>query len=286
MLAAAQTTGPAAGWERGEPGDTLIVSMRSAPYPHPSREQGFKIGEKVFPREPHYVDDSVALFVPRGFRPTDRTDVLVYLHGHYNNIRKAMTDFRIREQIAASGRNVILIFPEGPKDAGDSGCGKLEEPGGLRRLVEEALATLHARGRIHHERIGRVLLAGHSGAYFGISYCLEHGGCDQELSDVCLLDASYARLDAFVDWVKGHPQGRFFSIFTDHLAAKNVYLMTHLRQNHVEYTLMAEQDAGKRTAGQVRVLFLHAEKLNHNGTVAWLERWLATRPIPGTRPSD
>jgi len=79
-----------------------------------------------------------------------------------NSVRKAIVDYKLREQIVASGRNVILIFPEGPKDATDSAGGKLEDPDGLKHLIEESLAALHTAGNIEHERLGRVLLTGHS----------------------------------------------------------------------------------------------------------------------------
>jgi hypothetical protein len=253
--------------------------MQSAPFPHPSREKGFTRGKEVFPRDPHYVDSTVGLFIPRDYRAGAKTDVLVYLHGWGNNVRKAMTDFKLREQIVASGRNVILIFPEGPKDASDSGCGKLEDADGLKNLVQETLETLHAAGKIKSKEPGRVLIAGHSGAYLGISFCIEHGGLDKQLTDIGLLDSSYGNLDKFVTWVEKHPKGTLFSIFTDHLSAQNVYMMTHIEKTGEPYKLMIDKDAEEDTLAKTRVLFLHTETLKHNDTVQWLEKWLRTRSI-------
>ncbi len=84
--------GPVA-WESSELGQTAILPMKNAPYPHASRAEGFKIENQFFPRDPHYVDNSVALFIPKGYRPEKRTDLLVYFHGHLNNIRKALVDY-------------------------------------------------------------------------------------------------------------------------------------------------------------------------------------------------
>jgi hypothetical protein len=271
---------PAPVWESGEAGQTLIAPMRSAPYPHESRKDGFKARDKAYPREPHYADNSVALFIPKGFHAGETTDVLFYFHGHLNNVRSALGQFKLREQVLASGKNVIMAFPQGPRDAADSGGGRLEEKDGLRRLADEVLARLNADGRIPTRRLGRVLLAGHSGAYRILSFCVQHGGLEEHVSDVALLDSSYAQLDAFVDWAARRPSGRLFSIFTDHLAPENVYLMTHLRERSVPYELMAEQDARDSQVRATRVLFLHAEKLNHNGTVQWLQRWLADTSLP------
>ena len=205
--------------------------------------------------------------------------MLVYLHGWSNNVRKAISEFKLREQIVASGQNIILIFPEGPRDATDSGCGKLEDKDGLKHLVEESLATLHAAGKIDREKIGHVLIAGHSGAYKGLACCADHGGLDAELTGVCLLDSSYGNLDMFVSWVQKHPKGRFFSIFTDHLSAQNVYLFTHIQKMDEHCTLRIDKDATDDLLAQSRTLFLHTETLKHDDTVQWLERWLKARKL-------
>ncbi len=245
---------PSIEWEKSDLGETAFVPMNSAPYPHSSRDKGFMYNKVLIPREPHYTDSTVGLFIPRGFRRTPKVNVLVYLHGWSNNVRKAISEFKLREQIAASGQNIILIFPEGPRDATDSGCGKLEDKDGLKHLVEESLATLHAAGKIEHEKIGHVLIAGHSGAYRGLACCADHGGLDTQLAGVCLLDSSYGNLDMFVNWVQKHPKGRFFSIFTDHLSAQNVYLFTHIQKIDEHCTLHIDKDATDDLLARSRTL--------------------------------
>src|SRR6476660_1219413 len=266
-------------WEKSEDGETAFVPMKSAPFPHKSREKGFVYNKVTIPREPHYTDSTVGLFIPRGFHRTPKVNVLVYLHGWSNNVRKAISEYKLREQIAASRQNIILIFPEGPRDATDSGCGKLEDKDGLKHLIEESLATLRAAGKIDREKIGHVLIAGHSGAYRGLACCADHGGLDAELSGVCLLDSSYGNLDMFVNWVQKHPKGRFFSIFTDHLSAQNVFLFTHLQKIDEHCTLAIDKDATDDLLARSRTLFLHTETLKHDETVRWLERWLRTRKL-------
>ncbi len=253
--------------------------MKSAPYPHPSRDKGYVYNKVLIPREPHYTDSTVGLFIPRGYRRTPKVNVLVYLHGWSNNVRKALSEYKLREQIAASGQNIILVFPEGPRDATDSGCGKLEDQDGLKHLVVEALATLHSAGKIDRAKIGHVLIAGHSGAYRGLACCADHGGLGAELAGVCLLDSSYGNLEMFVNWVEKHPTGRFFSIFTDHLSAQNVYLFTHMQKIDEHCALRIDQDATDELLARSRTLFLHTETLKHDETVRWLERWLRTRKL-------
>lgn len=270
---------PAIEWEQSEAGETAFVPMESAPYPHPSRDKGHVFNKTTIPREPHYTDSTVGLFVPRGFRKTPKTNVLVYLHGWSNNVRKAMAEFKLREQIVASGQNVVLVFPEGPRDASDSGCGKLEDRDGLRRLVEESLRTLHAAGKIEGEEVGQVLIAGHSGAYLGLASMADHGGLDGKIAGVCLLDASYGNLDMFVQWVEKHPRGRLFSIFTDHLSSQNVYLFTHLQKIDPQCAMRIDTEATDEMLAKSRTLLLHTETLKHDETVRWLERWLRTREL-------
>jgi hypothetical protein len=260
-------------------GETAFVPMKSSPFPHPSRDKGSKYGKTTFPREPHYTDSTVGLFIPRGFRRTAKVNVLVYLHGWGNNVRKAIAEYKLREQIASSGQNIMLIFPEGPRDASDSGCGKLEDKDGLKHLVEESMATLHTAGKINHEKLGHVLIAGHSGAYRGLACCADHGGLDAELSGVCLLDSSYGNLDMFVNWVQRHPKGQFFSIFTDHLSAQNVFLFTHMQKIDEHTSMHIDKDANDELLTRSRTLFLHTETLKHDDTVQWLERWLRTRKL-------
>ncbi|MCC7475358.1 MAG: hypothetical protein IT425_08180 [Pirellulales bacterium] len=266
-------------WEESELGETAFVPMESAPYPHPSREKGFTHEGKTFPREPHYSDSTVGLFVPRGFKRSPATNVLVYLHGWGNNVRKALVEQKLREQIVASKQNLVLVFPEGPRDASDSGCGKLEDKNGLKKLVEESLATLRAADKIDSTTIGRVLIAGHSGAYRGLACSADHGGLNAELAGVCLLDASYGNLEMLVNWTHGHPRGQLFSIFTDHLSAQNVFMFTHLQKLGESCELRIDTEANDEFLRGSRIVFLHTETLSHNEAVRWLEHWLRTREL-------
>ena len=65
-----------------------------------------------------------------------------------------------RNLLGARGKNVILVFPEGPKDAGDSGGGKLEDRDGLKHLTGEVMDFLATEGKVQERALGRVALAG------------------------------------------------------------------------------------------------------------------------------
>jgi len=250
-------------WLQDERGETAFVPMENAPFPHASRENGFTHGNRTFARDPHYTDSTVALFVPRTFQPGERTDLLVYFHGHMNNVRSVLERQRLREQVVATGRNVVLVVPQGPKNATDSGGGRLME-------------ALETADKVKSRNVGQVFLAGHSGAYRVISFCLEHGGLDDSVKDVCLLDATYGRLDAFADWAARHPDDRLFSIFTAHLADENKELMRKLTARSVPLVFVTNDEGAKAALRSGRIVFFAVSNTDHNGTVQWLEPWLRT----------
>jgi hypothetical protein len=83
----------------------------------------------------------------------------------------------------------------------------------------------------------------------------------------------------FVDWVKKNPEGKLFSIFTDHLSKENVYLFTHIQKIDPASKMLSDSDVTDEQLANARTLFLHTETLTHGQTVDWLERWLKTRGL-------
>ncbi len=274
MLASSLAMG--AEWTKSDLGETAVIKMESAPFPHESRKDGFTRNGKTFPLDPHYVDSSVMLFIPKGFKPGESTDVLVYTHGHNNNITKAVDEFKLREQVVAAKKNVVLIFPEGPKDAGDSGIGKLEDKDGLKNLVNESLKDLKADGKVPSTGLGKVVLAGHSGAYKGLGLCVKQGGLEDHITEAYLIDATYGQLEDFAAWAVRNKTGRMASIYTDHLKANNEQLMGMLKAKEIAHASMMDTAADDAALKANRVLFLHTTTLNHNQTVSWLEKFLRT----------
>ncbi len=99
-------------------GRTFLRPFDAAPYPHAGRP---------------YRDSTVGIYVPAAFRATDTIDYVVHFHGFCNDVSHVLQRYRLREQLDLSGRNAILVVPQGPKDARDDDFGKLEhDDGGLR----------------------------------------------------------------------------------------------------------------------------------------------------------
>jgi hypothetical protein len=178
-------------------GSTLIESLRSAPFPHPSRG---------------YTDDRVLVFLPEGYRVTDQVDVLVHFHGHATDIQSTDPQHGYREQLWLARKNAVLVLPQGPVRARDSGIGKLEDPGGLKAMLDDVLAVLEREGAAPAGSQVRFLaLSGHSGGYRAIARGLQHGG--SPVHEVYLHDGLYGERAAFQDWAVGGPGRKLVSTY-------------------------------------------------------------------------
>ena len=178
-------------------GTTLWLSLEHAPFPAAGAA---------------YRDDTVIVFVPAHYR-YDHDDeeegvaALVHFHGHNTTADRALTLHELREQLADSRQNAILIVPQLAVMAADSSCGKLEARGGLARLVSEAIVSTAREGRSTlgdarfpiHARRGTVCVSAHSGGFHAAACCLRLGGLD--VRETYLFDSLYAEMDVFRDWV-------------------------------------------------------------------------------------
>jgi hypothetical protein len=166
-----------------------------------------------------YHDDTVVVFVPAHFRwrEQDGISVLAHFHGHNTTAERAMAAHELREQVADSKQNALLVIPKLAVLAADSSCGRLETPGGLAALLAEAVATAaHEGGATLGDTafaadapLGTVCLSAHSGGFHAAACSLRTGGVD--VRETYLFDALYADVDVFGDWViarRGEPLHR------------------------------------------------------------------------------
>lgn len=205
------TTGALAAGALPAQGRTFLHAFSTAPYPHAGRP---------------YRDSTVAIYVPPHYRPGATVDYVVHFHGWHNHVQHVLERYRLREQLDRSGRNAILVVPQGPKDAADSDFGKLEhDENGFARFMDEIGAFLRDQRVTSATQIGRIVLSSHSGGYGGEGGVLTRGGLNGVISDVLLFDAAYGYYDAFADWVKTS-HGHLLSIFTTDTENGNVYLMS------------------------------------------------------------
>lgn len=250
-------------------GHLVVTQFLTAPFPHTSRTNGHTYQEVHYSVADHYSDSTVALFVPSGFVAGPNADFVVHFHGWRNTVAGTLNQYQLVEQLCASRRNAILIVPEGPHDAPDSGGGKLEDPDGFRRFMTEALTTLQGRGLLPtNASVGRIILSGHSGGYQVISSIVTQGGLSAHVREVWLFDALYARGEKFLAWAKAD-RGRLLNIYTDGGGTKTrtEEMMATLRERGQQFLLSTAQAVSPAALRTNQFVFLHTD-LRHNEVVA------------------
>ena len=240
-------------------GELIVTNLESAPFPHPGRAEGHKYQDQFFSAAEHYADNTVAIFVPRGFREGERVDFVVHFHGWKNHVETVLSHYRLIEQLVASGRNAVLVVPQGPRDAPDSFDGKLEDPRGFERFMNEVAGVLRARSALKRKdfALGNITLSGHSGGYQVIGSILDHGGLREHVTEVFLFDALYARTDQFLAWYDAQP-GRLVNLYTEHggTKAETERLMARLKQRGTPFLAAQEADLKPDDLKQNRLLFI------------------------------
>ncbi len=240
--------------KRDAHGTTLTFALDSAPFPQDGAS---------------YDDPTVIVFVPRHYRlpKSGRVDAVIHFHGHNTTALQAIEQHRLREQVADSKQNAILVVPQGPVHAADSSGGKLEQKDGLSRMLDELLdelakaevsRALSAESLAHAKRFGTVCVSAHSGGYHVTAACLDKGGV--EVSEVYLFDALYGNAESFRGWLSRAPEKpkkrrrpsrhKLISYYaTATVRANNVALMAELRADGVE--VLEEQRPGQLSRAEL-----------------------------------
>ena len=213
LLMTSLSTCKSAEWTTVSGGQLTILASSHSPFPHPQRVEGHTYNDSLYSFEEHYNDSSVAIFIPPHFVPSGTVDLVFYFHGWGNSIHESIEKFDLLKQFSNSNRNAVFIFPEGPKDAPDSFGGRLEEPEIFKALVGDVLAFLRHEKKVRNAVPGKIILAGHSGAYRVISFILNRGGLAENISEVYLFDALYGQVENYTHWLEKY-DGRLINITT------------------------------------------------------------------------
>lgn len=247
-------------------GQLIVTQFVTAPFPHPARAEGHKYKDKSYPAKDHYSDSTVAIFIPVGFRETGQIDFVVHFHGWNNTVAGTLQSFKLIEQLVESGRNAVLVVPEGPHNAPDSFGGKLEDEGGFQQFMDEAAATLRRQSTLKQKdfAVGNILLSGHSGGYRVISAILDRGGLTSKVREVWLFDALYAEIDKFLAWWD-QERGRLLNIYTDTGGTKDdsEAMMELLKRRGTRFLSAEEAKVTVEELRNGRLVFLHTD-LGHN----------------------
>jgi hypothetical protein len=196
-------------------------------------------------------------------------DYVVHFHGHSNTVAKAMNNHKLREQFSLSLQNAILIVPQGPVNAIDSAGGKLDSPGGFKRMITEVHHFLRNQGVIGaKQNIRHLIITSHSGGYRVTASCLKHGGFD--VSEVYLFDSLYSNVDDFFRWIRDKKDRRLVNIYyRDKPRARSRELLGMLREAgisvlNLKESVMDSPEFKRKKLTQHRVIFVETD-LGHSG---------------------
>lgn len=270
-------------------GRLIVTQFVSAPFPHPARAAGHTYKDRLYPAKEHFSDSTVAIFIPKGFRETGRVDFVIHFHGWFNTVAGTLNSFKLVEQLVASGKNAVLVVPEGPHNAPDSFGGKLEDRDGFKNFVAELVTTLRQRAvfKAKDLSVGRIILSGHSGGYRVIAAILDRGGLPRNADEVWLFDALYAGTDKFLAWSDRQP-GRLLNIYTDHGGTKedSEAMMEQLKKRGTPFLAVEEAAVTNEQLKTNHLIFIHTD-LAHNDVVEKrkeFSRFLKTSVLDDLQP--
>jgi hypothetical protein len=268
-------------------GTLVLTQLASAPYPHASRAEGHTYKGEFFSAKDHYSDNTVAIFVPKGFREGVAVDYVVHFHGWRNTVPGTLKRYQLIDQLAASGRNAILVVPEGPHDAADSGGGRLEEQEVFKQLMADVEKALREKKLLKKadSKLGRIILSGHSGAYNVMSAIVAQGGL--EIREVWLFDALYAQTERFEKWFEAE-HGRLLDIYTKDGGTKKETeaLMSSLKEKQASVLTGKEIEMALDKLPATGAVFIYSD-LPHNDVLdkhRTFEQFLKTSCLGATSP--
>lgn len=255
-------------------GKVIRFNAVNAMFPDTARAKGHVYDGKQFDAATHYNDSSVLIYVPNHFSPGDKINFVYWFHGWYNNIDSACKQFQLLEQFDASGRNAVLVFPEGPKNAPDSYGGKLEQPQVFQQLMKEVVTKLVEnkilRSTVFDINDCNISLAGHSGAYRVISRIINK----TPVNEVILFDAMYGGNDAYLQWLSV-PDHRFVNIYTKDGGTfdNSRFIMGQLSDSlHVPVISVREEQVNEQLLRNNNKLFIFSKQA-HNDVILYNRNW-------------
>jgi hypothetical protein len=193
---------------------------------------------RVYWEDETYSDQRVLLHVPAGFDIRKPAIIIVFFHGHGAAIDRDVRDRqRVAEQISKSGANAVLVAPQMAVKAADSSAGIFWEQGMFAQFLNEAaeqLAILHGGFGVTRtfDRMP-VMLVAYSGGYLATAWALHHGGANNRLRGVVLLDALYGELDKYEHFIANNRSMFFVSAYLGSTRARNLEMQRILTDRNI-----------------------------------------------------
>ena len=171
-------------WESSRFGEYFVAELPSAPFPYGGAS---------------WDDPSVLVYLAAPIQHPN-ADVITHLHGHNASLRDVVRTQYLLEQSALSGRDAVLIVPQGPESAASGDFGRLADDDGHLNLVSDVLALLYREGRLERPVPGLQALTSHSGGYVATAAILERGGLP--IHAVHLFDSVYGYESTFAAFAR------------------------------------------------------------------------------------
>lgn len=207
--------------------EIFTKGLAAAPYPFVTPDHdtvGFfnaGHGRRLSSGETHsfaesYADNSVLFVVPPRFDATRPFDLVVYFHGFWTDMSRqhsmphppgaAGIWYGLAEQMAAGGRNAVLVAPQLPKSAADGHPGKLRNPGGGAAFLKEVRQELLEHfGADSADAVAqaKVVIASYSGGWQAAACLLNRATGDPDrVRAILMIDSLYGAEDSFVGWIR------------------------------------------------------------------------------------
>lgn len=194
-------------------GQWTVVHFKNSPFPY---------GEN---NEPAFLDNSVYIFIPKGFIQTEKVDLIIDHHGHgsiidpNNDEQMSYVEvFRQDYQLYESRKNAILIIPQAARNKATGAPGKFQEFNGFKTFIEETINFLKSEKIIFNDaELGDIHINSFSGGYWITSLDITNNSEDflKHIKSVHLWDSFYSKEKEFFDWIFNKKK-MFFNTFTPH----------------------------------------------------------------------
>ena len=236
-------------------------------FPDTGRMAGHRYHDVLYDAQNHYSNHSVLIVVPPTFKAGKNINFIFWFHGWNNNIDTALVYYHLLTQFEESKVNAVLVLSETASNAPDSYGGKLEQQGMFSELVNDVLVKLKQEKQISNKsKPGKILLAGHSGAYRVMANILHLGG--MPVNEVILFDALYANTNEYINWIKQDDAHRFINLYTSvgGTDEETKRMINELTLQNVSIKSIEETENSVDILRNSRILFIHSAH-EHNDII-------------------
>lgn len=209
-------------------------------------------------------DNSCLVYVPKHFDKNKPWNLMLWFHGWNNNIQSTIEQFKLREQIALSGANVILIMPEGVKNGNDSYCGNWEQANYFNWFMEDVKLKLKSEKIVDKITAdNQLIISGHSGASRALVQVMDFSSTT--IKAILMFDAIYSHETNIINCLKRFPACKLINLHTAREACTTSTrnLIQLMQKQKINYLEKQDKDVTDAELKSNRILCL-SSNLSHN----------------------